>query len=105
MPGPAVEPQTSRLPPGCASREALEVFALDGSASPEFARHVTECPTCRAALQEIRAENALASELAGMARADSAAATVTRRSDPVPGAEGELIEGYRLENELHRGGQ
>ncbi len=75
----------------CWSDERIEAAArLD---EPEDG-HLRECPGCRDRLSEARSARALLSELRTVRRRAQA------ESDP-----GALVPGYRIEREIHRGGQ
>lgn len=86
----------------CPSPAALEAIALGTSPAPDSRSHVSRCEACRAAIEEVRANQAFlglaATALAGAA--DSARAAAPR---PVPAPDS--VRGFKLLEEISRGGQ
>lgn len=101
--------KTYFAPLGCGKfpRDLLELAAIARHeksvvVDERVAAHLVICTQCSDAVQRLDADNALLSELAGAlkprsGRRDEAAATAPEESGPIPG--------YRLGDELHRGGQ
>ncbi len=79
----------------CPSLSDLELDA-SGNADESLRRHIAGCPRCRRRVGEIRENNALLREVAGLAPDRPS------RSDE-PGGDGP--EGYRILDEIRRGGQ
>jgi hypothetical protein len=75
----------------CWSDERIEAAARSDEPVGE---HLSACARCRERLAEAVAAQALLSELRA----------ARRRERPAPGP-GELVPGYRIEGEIHRGGQ
>jgi WD40 repeat protein/predicted Ser/Thr protein kinase len=84
----------------CHSPTALEAFAA-GCADAAVGAHIGECTACRAAVEEARANNIL---LAGVRRALEAHGGGGRAEGPAP-VEPDLVSGYQIQEEIHRGGQ
>lgn len=86
----------------CPSPAALEALALGGSPRPDTRSHVSRCEACRAAIEEIRANQAFLG-LAATALMDAAEAThvQTPRAAPAP----DSVRGFTLLEEISRGGQ
>lgn len=86
----------------CPSPAALEAIALGTSPAPDSRSHVSRCEACRAAIEDVRANQAFlglaATALAGAA--DSARAAVPRPA-PAP----DSVRGFTLLEEISRGGQ
>ena len=82
----------------CPSAMVLEAFLREGGSDADLARHIESCPHCKTVAADIRDNNAFMSRLAHVA---------TEQRDPLPraGAPTDLIDGYRLHEEIHRGGQ
>ncbi|MBL8880735.1 MAG: serine/threonine protein kinase, partial [Phycisphaerales bacterium] len=83
--------------PMCLGQDELERIATDAAAGGDSLAHLEHCADCRAAIDRIRAERALFSELVGAVREGSA----------VPQRPAAVIEipGYTIYAELCRGGQ
>jgi len=82
----------------CASEEQLEAIACGETVDEAVGRHVESCATCRAALAEIRENNAFLATFAAKLRDTT---TVDTTTGSLPNA----IPGYRILSEIHRGGQ
>ena len=87
---------------GCLSAEEIDAWtrgALDDDRRAILAAHVEECERCRTAIEDGTADAALFEELRAVART------------PIPGEDVDVLEGpgaipgYRIEAEVHRGGQ
>ena len=103
------------LPAGCGkfSREALELAAIARSdrsvpVDERLAPHLVICRRCSEAVERFAADNAFLGEFAKVSprggRSASGAAGAAA-PDSAGLAEGDLIPGYRLGEEIHRGGQ
>ncbi|MEC9157881.1 MAG: serine/threonine-protein kinase [Planctomycetota bacterium] len=79
----------------CPDRVTLERMAREESVSEATRTHVDGCGSCRGTLDELREENDL---LRSALFAESAA-------PPTAGPGGQVVPGYELQGELHRGGQ
>lgn len=94
-------PQSPQLP--CPSLMELEVFLQDAGSNAQLARHLETCPQCRAAVEEIRANNELMARVSGtrLSVEDLQPAGEPR---PAPRLSARL-EGYEVHEEIHRGSQ
>ncbi|MCX5651455.1 MAG: serine/threonine-protein kinase [Planctomycetota bacterium] len=118
MSGLPDETQAMELPAGCGkfSREALELAAIAKSdravpVDERLAPHLVICRRCSEAVERFAADNAFLGEFAKVsARSDRSASgrSVAERAAADGSAAaggGDLIPGYRLGDEIHRGGQ
>ena len=122
MSGPPDETQAVEPPAGCGkfSREALELAAIARSdravpVDERLAPHLVICRRCSEAVERFAADNAFLGEFAKVsARSDRSASgqSLAERASVVGPAEGsaalgegDLIPGYRIGDEIHRGGQ
>ena len=81
----------------CPPPTVLERIAEDETVDESIRAHALTCPSCRAALAEIKRNNELLTELADAHRQDA----IGEESRLVTDA----IEGYDVLDEIHRGGQ
>ena len=87
----------------CPSVMELEAFLTHSGGDERIAQHLETCSRCRAALDEIRANNEL---MVGLAGSSLTPQHVDRQSSPSPAGPTALaIEGYDVHSEIHRGGQ
>ncbi|MEY3143050.1 MAG: hypothetical protein RLY21_1543 [Planctomycetota bacterium] len=106
------------LPAGCGkfSREALELAAIARSdrsvpVDERLAPHLVICRRCSEAVERFAADNAFLGEFAKVpARSDRSASggsTAQLSAESAAGgvAAGDMIPGYRIGEEIHRGGQ
>ncbi|MDY7109117.1 MAG: tetratricopeptide repeat protein [Planctomycetota bacterium] len=84
-------------PIACPSADELERYAAGAEVDEAMAEHLRACPRCRAAVEEILANNELLSELASSDTISSIG--------PTRGAVPLIVEGYEVHEEIHRGGQ
>lgn len=85
----------------CPDLAALEEWVLGGESDPALGRHVETCNRCRECVSEVRANNHLIARFARPGASDPPPATTVWSSvEPA-----DLILGYTLGPELHRGGQ
>jgi serine/threonine-protein kinase len=97
-----VEPIGSDAGSGtCPDRESLELLAAGATHLTSAASHLERCPVCREVVERLRADNALLSDFvtANRDRFDS------DRSPSRPPPEVEVVPGFRVEGEIHRGAQ
>jgi len=111
------ETQAMQLPAGCGRfpREALELAALartdpDVPIDERLAPHLVMCKRCTEAIDRFAADNAFLGEFKGIPAPTSRAPTVARTrpgadAGPAERDDAALIPGYRLGDEIHRGGQ
>ncbi|MFO0874666.1 MAG: WD40 repeat domain-containing serine/threonine protein kinase [Phycisphaerales bacterium] len=88
----------------CPSPAALDAFAAGACADEAVAAHVERCETCRAVVEETRGNNLLLADV----RAALAAKIATQAPSPERGSrtnKPDLVPGYELQEEIHRGGQ
>ncbi len=85
----------------CPDRESLELFAAGATHLSGVAGHLERCPICREVVDRLRADNALLTDFvtANRDRFDS------DRSPSRPPPEVEVVPGFRVEGEIHRGAQ
>lgn len=85
----------------CPDLAALEEWVLGGESDSALGRHVQTCRRCRDCVSEVRANNQLIARFARFGANDSSLATTVWSSvEPA-----DLILGYTLGPEIHRGGQ
>lgn len=89
------EPDTDR----CPSMEVLEALASGDEASPEALAHIAECATCREAVAEIKENNRFLATFVSQVKSGAGSA------EPQPARPDDLLPGYRVGAEIHRGGQ
>ncbi len=82
----------------CLSDEQLEHVAAGAAPEADVRRHMEQCAACRAAVREIRENNAFLASFVGRGR------NLLRPREPASLAP-DAIPGYRILCELHRGGQ
>jgi serine/threonine protein kinase/Tfp pilus assembly protein PilF len=85
----------------CPDRESLELLAAGATNLSGVASHLDRCPICREVVDRLRADNALLSDFvtANRDRFDS------DRSPSRPPPEVEVVPGFRVAGEIHRGAQ
>jgi eukaryotic-like serine/threonine-protein kinase len=109
------ETQAMELPAGCGKfpRETLELAAIAKTdrgvpVDERLAPHLVICRRCSDAVDRFAADNAFLGEFAKVPN-KSGRSTSGAAGAPAAGAagsaEGDLIPGYRLGDEIHRGGQ
>lgn len=86
---------------GCPDREALELFAVGATNAGGVMEHLERCPVCREVVRRLRADNELLQDYvsANRDRFDAERSKVKRDADV------EVVPGFRVEGEIHRGAQ
>lgn len=87
----------------CPSWKQLEAFAA-GTEDASTRKHVTKCPRCSALITEIRSNSGIA-ELLGVVVAKTGLQDFGQKQRPTLDVAPDLIPGYTLIEEIHRGGQ
>ncbi len=84
----------------CPSWKALEAFAAGTTDDPHTQKHVAKCPRCSRLITEIRSNSGVA-QLLGQVVSPAHVQAKPSSLDVAP----DLVPGYTLIEELHRGGQ
>ncbi len=86
---------------GCPDRESLELAAAGATNVNGVMEHLGKCPVCREVVRRLRADNELVSDYisANKDRFDA------EKSDAPPTGPMEVVPGFRVEGEIHRGAQ
>lgn len=88
---------------GCPSREQLELYAAGASDLREVADHLPRCPVCREIVARIAEDARLMGDFVRANRVPTGAGSADA---PLDGGIGEeVVPGFRVEGEIHRGGQ
>ncbi|MBL9030641.1 MAG: serine/threonine protein kinase [Phycisphaerae bacterium] len=106
------------MPSACPSEAVLARLVSEPEADPAAMAHVKACPACRAAMEELRGDDAFLANLAaaagaggGLGGAGGGGVPGTGRSESIIAGEPSLrralpdVPGYQLVEEIHRGGQ
>lgn len=88
---------------GCPSREQLELYAAGASDLREVADHLPRCPVCREIVARIAEDARLMGDFLRANRGAVTAGAAEPRPDGGIGEE--VVPGFRIEGEIHRGGQ
>lgn len=98
--------------PGCPTRTQLELFAAGSHDASFVASHLPACPVCREIVRQLQANNNLVAEFVAANRtaAGSGSQSGLRKTPrgPLDAAETsatEVVPGFRVEGEIHRGAQ
>lgn len=90
----------------CPPLSELETLAVGAGINAAMAAHVAGCEVCRATVEEIRKDNQfLIGVRTAFAARDRAQAPSPTPDTPHASLEPELVRGYQIQDELHRGGQ
>ncbi len=81
----------------CPSLDQIELFVADAGEAPQVGEHVTACETCRATVEQVRANNKLLREFSSV--------RLERRPRNNEAPLVISIPGYQILSEIRRGGQ
>ena len=89
---------------GCPSPAVLEALAAGTCADGTARLHIDGCALCRAAVEEARENNSFLAGVRPALAAQAGAGGAPSKRVPSP-VEPDLVSGYHIQEEIHRGGQ